>query len=55
MGLGETDRRLVVTHEREHCDAGDSTLLVIGLAAIIAVPWNLALWWQLRRHALLLY
>ena len=42
-------QNLVVSHEREHVRAGDSTLLFAGLVAAVLVPWNLPLWWQLRR------
>lgn len=42
-------RRLAVTHEREHLRGGDSLLVAGGCLLVAAVPWNLPLWWQLRR------
>jgi TonB family protein len=45
----EGSQRLMVEHEREHLRARDPLLLLLALAAAAAVPWNAALWWQLRR------
>ncbi len=46
----ETDcQRLVLAHEQEHIRAGDLKLLLGGLFAAVLLPWNLPLWWQLRR------
>lgn len=45
----EERQRMMVEHEREHLRARDPLLLLLGLAAAAAVPWNAALWWQLRR------
>lgn len=42
-------REMIVRHEREHLRAGDSRLLAAGLLAVALVPWNLPLWWALRR------
>ena len=42
-------QRMMVEHEREHLRARDPLLLLFALAAVAAVPWNAALWWQLRR------
>lgn len=42
-------RRLIVRHEREHVEAGDPRLLLGALVAVALMPWNPALWWQLRR------
>lgn len=49
LGLESRLRRLMVVHEREHLRAGDPRLVWLGLVAAIAMPWNPALWWQLRR------
>jgi hypothetical protein len=43
------DRRLIVAHEREHVRAGDPWLLALAAAAVAAMPWSPALWWQHRR------
>ncbi|GMV04460.1 MAG: hypothetical protein AMXMBFR53_07400 [Gemmatimonadota bacterium] len=41
--------RLVVLHEEEHRRSGDVALLWAGTLAVVAAPWNAALWWQLHR------
>src|SRR5690606_30386102 len=40
---------LVLAHERSHLLARDPLLLRLALLAVIVVPWNLPLWWQLRQ------
>ena len=40
---------LVIAHEQAHLDAFDPQLLSIALCLLIAMPWNLPLWWQLHR------
>ena len=42
-------RALILAHEQEHIAARDPALLLLGLVAIVIAPWNLPLWWQLRR------
>lgn len=42
-------RDLVFRHEREHVLAADAELLLAAVVAVVAMPWNLPLWWQLRR------
>jgi hypothetical protein len=42
-------RAMVLAHEREHIAARDPLLLLIALLLIALTPWNLPLWWQLRR------
>jgi TonB family protein len=49
LELDERLRRLMLLHEEEHARAGDPQLVVAGLLVLVAMPWNLALWWQLRR------
>jgi bla regulator protein BlaR1 len=39
----------VIAHEKSHIDAHDPALLTIALCLIAFMPWNLPLWWQLRR------
>lgn len=39
----------VMAHEKAHIDAHDPALLTIALCLIALMPWNLPLWWQLRR------
>jgi multidrug efflux pump subunit AcrA (membrane-fusion protein)/beta-lactamase regulating signal transducer with metallopeptidase domain len=40
---------LILQHEQQHVVARDALLIIAGLVAIVAVPWNLPLWWQWRR------
>jgi beta-lactamase regulating signal transducer with metallopeptidase domain len=42
-------RRLVLAHENEHVRVRDPLLLLLGTLAVVALPWNLPLWWQWRR------
>src|SRR5690606_19455117 len=42
-------RKLVLAHEREHIAARDQMILLGALLLVAAMPWNPALWWQLRR------
>ena len=49
LGLDTTLRALVLRHEREHLDRGDPRLLLAAVAAVVCVPWNVALWFQFAR------
>ncbi len=40
---------LILEHERQHMLARDPLLLRAGILLVMLVPWNLPLWWQLRR------
>jgi len=42
-------RSIILRHERSHIAARDPMLLVAALLPIVLTPWNLPLWWQLRR------
>jgi len=52
LALPETQRQYVVRHEEEHRKAHDGQLLFFASLLLIVVPWNIALWWQLRRLSL---
>ncbi len=47
--LEEELTRIILLHEEEHLRAGDHRTFVIGLGLLMTMPWNLLLWWQLRR------
>jgi TonB-dependent SusC/RagA subfamily outer membrane receptor len=47
--LEPDELELVLAHESEHVRARDPLLLAAGLAVLVAIPWNPAAWWQLRR------
>ena len=45
---------LVIAHEKSHVDARDPQLLAFAIAVLVLMPWNLPLWWMVRRlrHAI---
>ena len=49
LALPGAQRRYVLCHEREHARAHDALTLFVASLSIVLLPWNLALWWQLRR------
>ena len=52
--LSPAEQQLVLTHEREHVRAGDPLMLWSATLLAMACPWNVALWFALRRvrHAI---
>jgi len=44
-----TQQAAVIAHEQSHLDARDPQLFTFALALLVFMPWNLPLWWQLRR------
>lgn len=40
---------LMLKHEQEHVRARDGQVLFAAQLALIAMPWNIALWWQIAR------
>jgi bla regulator protein BlaR1 len=42
-------QQLVIAHEKAHLDAHDVRLLTAGVLLLVGMPWNLPMWWQLRR------
>jgi TonB-dependent SusC/RagA subfamily outer membrane receptor len=42
-------QRMVVLHEREHVRAGDHLLVAVAHALAALMPWNLPLYWMLKR------
>jgi hypothetical protein len=39
----------IISHEQSHLEARDPQLLTVALFLLVLMPWNLPLWWQLRR------
>lgn len=52
LALPGVQRRYVIRHEEEHRRAHDARLLFAASLPLILMPWNIALWWQLRRLSL---
>jgi beta-lactamase regulating signal transducer with metallopeptidase domain len=52
LALPSAQRQYVLRHEEEHRRAYDAQLLFLASLTIILMPWNLAMWWQLRRLCL---
>jgi len=42
-------QRLMLLHEQEHVRARDPHVLVQALVPLVLFPWNLPLWWQVKR------
>jgi beta-lactamase regulating signal transducer with metallopeptidase domain len=49
LALPGVQRKYVLRHEEEHRKSHDSLLLFVASLTLLLTPWNLALWWQLRR------
>ena len=49
LGLPRAQRDYVIRHEDEHRRSHDADLLFLASLTLVLAPWNLALWWQLRR------
>jgi beta-lactamase regulating signal transducer with metallopeptidase domain len=45
----ERQQQLAMVHEQSHLDAHDPQVLTLALCLLLLMPWNLPLWWQLRR------
>ena len=52
LALPAAQRQYIVRHEDEHRRSHDCTLLFLASLLVILAPWNIALWWQLRRLSL---
>lgn len=49
IGAPRSTRALALRHEAEHIAARDPLALLLALLLVALMPWNVALWWQLRR------
>jgi beta-lactamase regulating signal transducer with metallopeptidase domain len=52
LALPGMERQYIIRHEEEHRKAHDAHLLFLLSLPILLVPWNLAIWWQVRRLCL---
>src|SRR5258708_3080283 len=42
-------QELVIAHEQAHLARHDPQILTLALFLLVVMPWNVPLWWQLRR------
>jgi beta-lactamase regulating signal transducer with metallopeptidase domain len=49
LALPSVQRRYVLRHEDEHRRASDQRLLFVMSLTLLLMPWNVSLWWLLRR------
>lgn len=49
LALPRAQRQYVLRHEDEHRRSHDAQLLFLASLPLVLMPWNAALWWQLRR------
>jgi beta-lactamase regulating signal transducer with metallopeptidase domain len=49
LALPKIQRQYVLRHEDEHRKASDQRLLFVMSLTLLLMPWNLSLWWLLRR------
>jgi beta-lactamase regulating signal transducer with metallopeptidase domain len=52
LALPGMQRRYILRHEEEHRRAHDARLLFVASLPLLLMPWNLAMWWHLRRLCL---
>ena len=54
LSLDVDAQRAIVTHEHEHRAAHDPALILVGLIAVVLMPWNPGLWmsWRGLRRAI---
>ena len=52
LTLPPAQRQYVLRHEEEHRRAHDGIVLFMASLPLVMAPWNLALWWYLRRLSL---
>jgi TonB family protein len=54
LGLDSSLRRVVLRHERQHCESRDPQLVWLASVAVAIMPWNPAVWMMSRRLRLAL-
>jgi hypothetical protein len=54
LGASAAEQALVIAHEQSHLEANDAQVLAAAVLMICLMPWNLPMWWALRRlrHAI---
>ncbi|HEX3867504.1 MAG TPA: M56 family metallopeptidase, partial [Gemmatimonadaceae bacterium] len=49
LAMDDHHLSLMLRHEQEHRRAGDGRLLTAAQVALVLMPWNAAIWWQIVR------
>ncbi len=49
FGMPPQEQELMLQHEGEHCNAGDTRVAGLSLLLLTLLPWNLPVWWQVHR------
>lgn len=49
LALDQRAQELLLAHEFEHVNRGDTRLLLAGAVAAAVMPWNPVVWWMTRR------
>jgi len=49
LNAAPSQQGMVLAHEQSHLDARDPLCLAMALVLLVALPWNLPLWWQVQR------
>lgn len=49
LAVSAQTQALALRHEREHVAARDPLVLAVATGIVMLMPWNLPLWWMLRR------
>jgi len=52
LAMPGAQRKYVLRHEEEHRRSNDARLLFVASLPLLLMPWNLAMWWLLRRLCL---
>lgn len=47
--MSARQREMVIAHELQHVQAKDQWLIGAAICVLMIFPWNVALWWQLKR------
>lgn len=49
LAMPAPQRRYVLRHEEEHRRSRDALLILVASASLVLAPWNIALWWVVKR------
>jgi Zn-dependent protease with chaperone function len=49
LAASAEEQALVIAHEQSHLEANDAQVLAAAVLTLCVMPWNLPMWWALRR------